>query len=165
MKEYKFKINGKDYAVAIGEAEGKMLTVNVNGADYQVELDGDTLAPSGLGMTNKAAGMANQAAGMANQAAGNNGAGAASVTPSEASVSPAAKPAGAGEKVNSPLPGVIVEVSVKEGQAVKAGQKIAVLEAMKMENEISAPKDGIITAIHVNKGDSVLEGAPIASIA
>lgn len=158
MKEYKFKINGKDYAVAIGEAEGKMLTVNVNGADYQVELDGDTLAPSGLGMTNKAAGMANQAA-------GNNGAGAASVTPSAASVSPAAKPAGAGEKVNSPLPGVIVEVSVKEGQAVKAGQKIAVLEAMKMENEISAPKDGIITAIHVNKGDSVLEGAPIASIA
>lgn len=158
MKEYKFKINGKEYAVAIGEAEGKMLTVNVNGADYQVELDGDTLAPSGLGMTNKAAGMANQAA-------GNNGAGAASVTPSVASVSPAAKPAGAGEKVNSPLPGVIVEVSVKEGQAVKAGQKIAVLEAMKMENEISAPKDGIITAIHVNKGDSVLEGAPIASIA
>lgn len=159
MKEYKFKINGKDYAVAIGEAEGKMLTVNVNGADYQVELDGDTLAPSGLGMTNNAIGMTNNAVG--NNTAGS----AASVTPSAASVSPAAKPAGAGEKVNSPLPGVIVEVSVKEGQAVKAGQKIAVLEAMKMENEISAPKDGIITAIHVNKGDSVLEGAPIASIA
>ena len=159
MKEYKFKINGKDYAVAIGEAEGKMLTVNVNGADYQVELDGDTLAPTGLGMTNNAVGMTNNAVG--NNTAGS----AASVTPSVASVSPAAKPAGAGEKVNSPLPGVIVEVSVKEGQAVKAGQKIAVLEAMKMENEISAPKDGIITAIHVNKGDSVLEGAPIASIA
>lgn len=166
MKEYRFKINGKDYAVAIGEAEGKMLTVNVNGADYQVELDGDTLAPSGLGMTNNAVGMTNNAVGMTNNAVGNNTAGsAASVTPSEASVSPAAKPAGAGEKVNSPLPGVIVEVSVKEGQAVKAGQKIAVLEAMKMENEISAPKDGTITAIHVNKGDSVLEGAPIASIA
>ena len=77
---------------------------------------------------------------------------------------PAAKPAGAGEKVNSPLPGVIIEVSVKEGQAVKAGQKVAVLEAMKMENEISAPKDGVITAIHVNKGDSILEGAPIVSL-
>ena len=53
---------------------------------------------------------------------------------------------------------------MKEGQAVKAGQKVAVLEAMKMENEISAPKDGTVTAIHVNKGDSVLEGAPIVSI-
>ena len=69
------------------------------------------------------------------------------------------------KKVNSPLPGVIVEVSVKEGQAVKAGQKVAVLEAMKMENEIPAPKDGTITAIHVNKGDSILEGAPIVTIA
>ena len=72
---------------------------------------------------------------------------------------------GDGEKVNSPLPGVIVEVSVKEGQAVKAGQKVAVLEAMKMENEIPAPKDGTITAIHVNKGDSILEGAPVVTIA
>lgn len=155
MKEYKFKINGKDYAVTIGEAEGKMLSVNVNGADYQVELEGDTLAPSGLGMTNNAVGM--------------NASGSASVTPSSAPVTPSAASvspaAGAGEKINSPLPGVIVEVSVKEGQAVKAGQKVAVLEAMKMENEISAPKDGTITAIHVNKGDSVLEGAPIASIA
>ncbi|MBO7069957.1 MAG: acetyl-CoA carboxylase biotin carboxyl carrier protein subunit, partial [Bacteroidales bacterium] len=72
---------------------------------------------------------------------------------------------GAQEKVVSPLPGVIIEVSVKEGQAVKAGQKVAVLEAMKMENEISAPKDGTITAIHVHKGDSILEGAPIVSLA
>ena len=67
--------------------------------------------------------------------------------------------------MNSPLPGVIVEVSVKEGQAVKAGQKVAVLEAMKMENEIPAPKDGTVTAIHVSKGDSILEGAPVVSIA
>ena len=60
---------------------------------------------------------------------------------------------------------MIVEVSVKEGQTVKAGQKVVVLEAMKMENEIPAPKDGTITAIHVNKGDSILEGAPVVTIA
>ena len=60
---------------------------------------------------------------------------------------------------------MIVEVCVKEGQAVKAGQKVAVLEAMKMENEIPAPKDGTITAIHVSKGDSILEGAPVVSLA
>ena len=140
MKEYKFKINGKDYAVTIGEAEGKMLSVNVNGASYEVELEN---APV----------QAPVQAAPAPQAA--------------AAPAPAAAPkaaAGAGEKVNSPLPGVIIEVSVKEGQAVKAGQKVAVLEAMKMENEIPAPKDGTVTAIHVNKGDSVLEGAPIVSI-
>ena len=140
MKEYTFKINGKDYAVTIGEAEGKLLSVNVNGANYQVELENAPVAAPVQASTPAAP---------------------AAVAPAAA---PAA-PAGAGEKVNSPLPGVIVEVSVKEGQAVKAGQKVAVLEAMKMENEIPAPKDGTITAIHVQKGDSILEGAPVVSIA
>ena len=60
---------------------------------------------------------------------------------------------------------MIIEVSVKVGDAVKAGQKVAVIEAMKMENEISATKDGTISAIHVSKGDSVLEGADVVSIA
>lgn len=149
MKTYKFKINGKDYDVTIGEAEGKMPQVNVNGADYQVELEN---APASAPAAPAAPAAAAPAA----------------ATPAPAATAaPAAPkaPAGAGEKVNSPLPGVIVEVSVKEGQAVKSGQKVAVLEAMKMENEISAPKDGTITAIHVNKGDSILEGAPIVTIA
>ena len=74
-------------------------------------------------------------------------------------------PARAGKAVTSPLPGVIIEVSVKEGQVVKAGQKVAVIEAMKMENEIQASSDGTVTAILVNKGDSVLEGAEIVKIA
>ena len=137
MKEYKFKINGKDYAVTIGEAEGKMLSVNVNGADYQVELENAPVAAPA----------------------------APAKTAAPATAAAPAAPAGAGEKVNSPLPGVIVEVCVKEGQAVKAGQKVAVLEAMKMENEIPAPKDGTVTAIHVTKGDSILEGAPVVTIA
>ena len=147
MKTYKFKINGKDYDVTIGEAEGKMLQVNVNGADYQVELKN---APASAPAAPAAAPAA---------------AAPAAATPAPAAPAAPKAPTGAGEKVNSPLPGVIVEVSVKEGQAVKSGQKVAVLEAMKMENEISAPKDGTITAIHVNKGDSILEGAPIVTIA
>ena len=56
-------------------------------------------------------------------------------------------------------------ISGKRGEAVKAGHKVAVIEAMKMENEISATKDGTISAIHVSKGDSVLEGADVVSIA
>ena len=85
--------------------------------------------------------------------------------PAQAPATATTAPAGAGKPVTSPLPGVIIEVSVKEGQAVKAGQKVAVLEAMKMENEIQAPADGTVTAILVNKGDSVLEGAEIVKIA
>ena len=139
MKTYKFKINGKEYEVAINNVEGKNASVTVNGAEYQVELENAPVA-------------APVAAAPA----------AAAPAPAAA---PAAKPAGAGKVVASPLPGVIIEVSVKEGQAVKAGQKVAVIEAMKMENEIAAECDGTISAIHVAKGDSVLEGADIVTIA
>ena len=130
MSNYKFKISGKEYNVTIGSIEDKIAKVNVNGKDYEVELENQPAAAPAV------------------------------------AAAPAAKPAaGAGVKVTSPLPGVIIEVSVKEGQAVKAGQKVAVIEAMKMENEIAATQDGTISAIHVNKGDSVLEGADIVSIA
>ena len=71
---------------------------------------------------------------------------------------------GAGQAVTSPLPGVILEVCVKEGDAVKRGQTVMVLEAMKMENAIEATADGTVTAIKVGKGDSVLEGAPLVII-
>ena len=54
---------------------------------------------------------------------------------------------------------------VKPGDTVKAGQEVAVLEAMKMENSIEATQDGTVTAINVAKGDAVLEGAPIVTIA
>lgn len=142
MKTYKFTINGNSYEVAVNSVEGKTASVNVNGVDYQVELEN---APAAAPVAAPKAPAAEQ--------------------PAVQSPAPAAVPAGAGEKVPSPLPGVIIEVSVKEGQAVKAGQKVAVIEAMKMENEIAAPKDGTVTAIHVNKGDSVLEGADIVTIA
>lgn len=141
MKEYKFKINGNEYNVAINSVEGKIADITVNGASYKVELDKEVAAaPAPVAAAPAAAAPA-------------------------AAAPAAAAPAGAGKPVNSPLPGVIIEVSVKEGQAVKAGQKVAVLEAMKMENEIQAESDGTVTAIHVAKGDSVLEGAKIVTIA
>ena len=90
---------------------------------------------------------------------------AAPAAPKTAPAAPkAAAPAG-GKTITSPLPGVIIEVSVKEGQAVKKGQKIAVLEAMKMENEILAEFDGTVTEIFIKKGDSVLEGANVVTLA
>ena len=141
MKEYKFKIGGKEYNVTVNPKEGKLFDVTVNGATYEVESENAPVAAP-----------APQPAAAPAQAA-------------PAAATPAAKPAGAGEKVASPLPGVIIEISVKEGQQVKAGQKVAILEAMKMENEIPAPKDGTITDIHVHKGDTLQEGDPVVTIA
>lgn len=72
--------------------------------------------------------------------------------------------AGAGEKVAAPMPGTIVSVNVSDGQAVKKGDVLVVLEAMKMENEIKSPKDGTVTGIAVNKGESVDTGATLVTI-
>ena len=78
----------------------------------------------------------------------------------EAAPAPAAAPVvtGAGEPVAAPMPGTIVKVNVTAGQAVKAGDVLCVLEAMKMENDITAPKDGTVTQVVAAKGASVSTG-------
>lgn len=81
--------------------------------------------------------------------------------PAAAPAAPAAAPAvviGAGEKVNAPMPGTILKVNVSQGQAVKEGEVLCVLEAMKMENEILSPKAGTVSQIIVSKGSSVSTG-------
>ena len=66
--------------------------------------------------------------------------------------------------ITTPLPGVITSVKVKEGEMIKAGQVVAVLEAMKMENDLQAERDGRVKEVKVEKGDSVLEGAVIITL-
>ena len=144
MKTYKFRINGKDYNVDINGIEGKNASVTVNGVAYNVELDEPVAA-------------APRQAPIAAPAV------AAAPAPAAAPAS-APAPAGAGVTVKSPLPGVIISIDVKEGESVKKGQKLAVLEAMKMENEIQSDADGTVSAILVKQGDSVLEGAAILKI-
>lgn len=162
MKTYKFRINGNEYNVEINSVEGNIADVTVNGADYKVEMDASTGSVSGARGTAVGTGKNNNAVEPV-EATKTAGASTSSATAAGGSATVAA--AGAGKPVTSPLPGVIIDISVKEGQAVKAGQKVAVLEAMKMENEIQAPADGTVTAILVSKGDSVLEGAEIVKIA
>lgn len=70
----------------------------------------------------------------------------------------------AAKAVVSPLPGVVVDVKVAAGDVVKAGQTVAVLEAMKMENDILAECDGVVASVDVKNGDSVLEGAVLLTI-
>ena len=90
----------------------------------------------------------------------------APVAAAPVAAAPAAAPAaaaapavtGAGEAVSAPMPGTILKVNVTAGQAVKAGDVLCVLEAMKMENDIAAPKDGTVTQVVVSKGASVSTG-------
>ena len=71
---------------------------------------------------------------------------------------------GAGEAVTAPMPGTILKVNVQNGQAVKEGDVLCVLEAMKMENEILAPKNGTVTQVLVSKSSTVDTGAPLVVI-
>ena len=142
MKEYKYKINGNLYNVTIGDIEDNIAHVEVNGTHYTVEMEKKPkAAPAPKPVVRPAAKPA-----------------AAPAT------APAAKPAAAKSGVKSPLPGVILDIKVKEGDEVKKGQTIIILEAMKMENSINADKDGKVTAINVSKGESVLEGTDLVII-
>ena len=154
MKEYKYKINGNEYSVAIIDLEGNTAAVEVNGVSYKVDIltEGFTAAPA-----RPAAKPAAPAPAAAKPAA---------PQPIAPAAAPAAEPApaGKGTAVQSPLPGVILDIKVAVGDTVKAGQTVAILEAMKMENSINAECDGVITAIKVAKGDNILEGSDIVII-
>lgn len=161
MKQYNFKINGNEYNVTINSVDGNVADVTVV-ASYKVEL-GNGTAPISV----QSAPASQAAPAPAPQAAAP--VQTAPVQAAPAAPAPQAAPApaasGNGKPVTSPLPGVIVDITVKVGDSVKAGQQVAVLEAMKMENAIEADHAGTVTAILVNKGDSVLEGVPIVTIA
>lgn len=84
--------------------------------------------------------------------------------PAAPAVSAAPVVAGEGERVDAPMPGNILKVNVGFGQAVKEGDVLLILEAMKMENEIVAPKSGTVTQVLVQKGATVETGAPLVFI-
>lgn len=152
MSKFSYTIDGVKYDVDVKSIQGQNAEVVVNGKSYNVVLDKPAApAPAPAPAAPKAAPAAAPAP-------------KADPAPAPAPAPKAAAPAGNGAPLMSPLPGVIINVLVAEGDTVKKGQKVLVLEAMKMENDIKANKDGVITALRVSKGDSVQEGDTLLTI-
>jgi glutaconyl-CoA/methylmalonyl-CoA decarboxylase subunit gamma len=144
MKKYKFTIHGNQYEVDILNVEDNIIELDVNGTSYQVEVD-KSIQPV------KTPKLVRQRVVPSTD-----------TTPSEGT---GAKNTGkAGGLMKSPLPGTVISISVKPGDTVKVGQKLMVLEAMKMENNIDSDKDGKIISIRVNPGQSVMEGDVLIEI-
>lgn len=134
------------FTVAVGDIVDNEATVEVNGVPYKVELDKKEKsikkpAISQSGSTNYGAKPATD------------------TKPVKQAPIP-----GNAEAVKSPLPGTLLSLSVKVGDTVKAGDKVGVLEAMKMENDIRTVKGGTVKSILVNVGDAILEGTDIMII-
>ncbi len=89
----------------------------------------------------------------------------APAAPAAAPAPAAAAPLAAGEAVKSPMPGNILKINVAQGQSVKEGDTLIVLEAMKMENDVVAPRDGTVAQIVVTKGAVVETGSPLVILA
>lgn len=149
MKEYKYKVKGAEYTVVIQEVEHKTAKVEVNGIPFEVEMD----RPMNIVHTSVVRPVAHVHHGPVQAA-----------PVAAAPVAQPAAPAGAGMAVRAPLPGTVVAIAVTNGQAVKKGDTVVVLEAMKMENNIAAECDGTVTSVCVNKGDTVQTGAVLLTI-
>ena len=230
MKDFKFKINGKDYATSVVEQENGTLQVTVNGTAYEVEMP-EAAAPKAVSSPAVVAAPAAapvaggsqtvqaplpgtitqvvvsagqkvkkgdvlvvmEAMKMANDITAEcdgtvasvscsvgqsvnqgdalvvinaEGAPAAAPAPKAAPApAPAAKPAAGASVISSPLPGTITSINVKVGQAVKAGDTVLVLEAMKMANDITAECDGTVKAILVQQGAQVQSDEALIELA
>ncbi len=139
MKKFKFKINGNQYNAEVLSIEDNIAEIEINGTRYSVEVDKD-MQPVKTPKLIRSLSVPST-----------------DIHPSVAKTSSPSAPKGGGT-IKSPLPGVILELFVKVGDVVKIGQRLLVLEAMKMENNIEADKAGKIVSISKNKGDSVMEG-------
>jgi biotin carboxyl carrier protein len=145
MKNFKFKIDDSPYTVDIVSVKDKIAKVNVNGVLYEVEMEQEVV-------TTKTPTLVRQ-----------------DVVPSTDTTpaSPAKEvviKSGNTVVLRSPLPGKILDIMVKPGEAVSVGQTVACIEAMKMENNINSDKQGVVTAVCVSKGDTILEGVVLIEI-
>lgn len=149
MKTYSYIVGGAQYDVTIESIKDQVAQLNVNGVAFDVEILGAPLSENDLPEMNTAAPASAKPA----------------AVPASSEEKPTAGVAGEGIPVKAPLPGVVTKVLVNQGQAVKKGDVVLVLEAMKMENNITAECDGVVSGVCVSPSDSVLEGTTLITIA
>ena len=141
MKEYNYKIKGVSYNVKINGIEESVAKVEVNGIEFDVDLEKPVAQPKPVVRAVAAPVKTIEAPKEAQEAV-------------EAGVL----------AVRAPLPGTVNEIKVTVGQEVKMGETVVVLEAMKMENNIDAERGGKVLEVKVAKGDTVMEGAILVTI-
>ena len=133
MKKYKLTINDNNYSVEINNVEDKTIELNVNGTPYTVLVDKEVMHTKTPTLLRSVA---------------------VPSTDQGAALKVSAKTG----MIKSPLPGIILDIYVKPGDKVTIGQRVLLLEAMKMENNIESDKQGVVSEIKISKGDSVMEG-------
>jgi len=144
MPEYKVTIGGKSYDVNVGRMIDDRVDVSVNGKQFNVEIEAPRKAASKTPRLETKPHVVS-----------------AAEAPDK--TSPPGAAAGRGD-ILAPLPGLILKLLVKEGDQVREGQTVAIMEAMKMENEIESPFNGTVSSIPVKQGETVLENALLMKI-
>ncbi|MBD0403998.1 MULTISPECIES: biotin/lipoyl-containing protein [unclassified Flammeovirga] len=139
MKNYNFTVNGNNYAVTIKGVEGQAIELEVNGTPYKVEMDKEV-------KTSKTPKLMRSEAPR---------------TAAPKAITRSAKKS----NIVAPLPGTVMTINFKEGDAVKQGDVLMTMEAMKMENNVLAEADGTIASIKVEEGTSVLQGEVLVEMA
>ena len=154
MKKFKFSIDNNPFEVAVTELENGQIDVEVNGSNYIVTIDREGTKAANAPAPKAAPVAAPKAA-------------APAAAPKAAAAAPAAAPAagGAVKTVKSALPGSVTKLVMEVGQAVKKGDTVMMIEAMKMENEIKAEKDGVVAEIKVTVGQNVMNDDVLLTIA
>ncbi len=140
MKSFKFSIFGNEYSVNIAEVEGTVIKLEVNGSEYVVEME------KAIKTTKTPTLVRSQLKSVASPTR--------NTLATDTSLT----------KITAPLPGVILELKVKEGDVVKTGDVLLMMEAMKMENNILAESSGTVTKLHTQKGATVLQGDLLVEI-
>lgn len=139
MKNFKFRIHDNNYNVRIISHENNIIELEVNGTAYAVKLDKEVKLTKTPTLVR-----------------------AASKRPAEPlQVNPASQKT----KILSPIPGIIISIDVKVGDLIKLGDRLLVLEAMKMENNITSEKEGVVSAIHIKPGQQVLQNELMIELA
>ena len=134
MKKFEFTIKGNKYGVHIKEMEDNVAQIEVNGTSYSVELHQEVKTSKTPRLVRKDV----------------------AKKPGEGTIKKSAS--GGSILLKAPLPGSIFKILVSEGDEVKKGDNMLIMEAMKMENEIKAEKDGVVKSIKVKLGAAVLQG-------